>query len=143
MAKVTFNQRVLRTTGVSLAALLIIIAGNAKSLFEGLQGLPVFITAMANGLPLGVGSYLLVQTAGPLFHHFLLKWLPVPQTSGSSWRDFFAEMVTFAGCSAALLAQMWGGTRSEMLLAGLLGAIAGLSSPLILKGLKSVTEVKG
>lgn len=137
MAKTTFNQRVLSATGVSLATLFIIIAGNAKSLFEGLAGLPVFITAMANNLPLGVGSYLLAQLLGPLFHLFLLRWLPAPK-GNIHRKDFFAETLTLLGCSLLCLAQQWGGGSGPMLMAGALGAVAGFSSPWIVKGFQSI-----
>ena len=139
MAKTTFNQRVLGATGVSLATLFIIIAGNSKALFEGLAGLPVFITAMANNLPLGVGSYLLAQLLGPLFHMFLLKWLPAPK-GNKHRKDFVAETLTLLGCSLLCLAQQWGGGSGPMLLAGALGAVAGFSSPYIVKGFQSIAR---
>lgn len=137
MAKVTFNSRVLGATGVSLAALLIILAGNLKPLMEGLMGLPGFITAMATGLPLGVGSYLLAQLLGPFFHLFLLKWLPEPKSNGHR-KQFAAETLTLAACSGVCLVQQWGGTSGEMLLAGLLGALAGFSSPYVCRGFRSI-----
>lgn len=135
--KTSFNQKVLSATGVSLATLLIIVAGNAKSLFEGLMGLPAFITAMSNNLPLGVGSFLLALVLGPLFHLFLLKWLPDSKRNEHR-KDFFAETLTLLTCAGICIVQQWGGTPPKMLMAGALGAVAGFMSPWVVKGFQSI-----
>lgn len=135
--KTSFNQKVLSATGVGTATLLIIIAGNAKSLFEGLMGLPTFITAMSNNLPLGAGSFLLALILGPLFHLFLTKWLPESKRN-IHIKDFFAETLTLLTCAGICLVQQWGGTAPKMLMAGTLGLVAGFMSPYIVKGFRSI-----
>lgn len=126
--KVSFNSRVLSATGVSLAALFIIVAGNAKALFDGLSGLPAFITALATGLPLGVGSYLIAQLLGPFIYLFLTRWLPESKNNAHR-KDFLCEAFTLLTCVLICVAQAWTAGAGTVLLAGLLGTLAGFSSP--------------
>lgn len=137
MSKGTFNQKVISATGVGTAALLIIIAGNAGPLVDGLKGLPALIAAMSNNLPLGSGSFVLALVLGPLFHLFLSKWLPESKINVHR-KSFFAETLTLLTCSGICLVQQWGGTAPKMLLAGALGAVAGFMSPYIVKGFQSI-----
>ncbi len=130
--KVSLNSRVLSATGVSLAALFVLIAGNTKSLIDGLAGLPAFITALATGLPLGVGSYLISQLLGPFIYLFLSRWLPESKKNVHR-KDFLCEAFTLVACVVICIVQAWGLGAGTMLLGGLLGALAGFSSPFLAK----------
>lgn len=129
------NSKIMGATGIGGAALFIVLASNFKPFIEGITALPALISAFSSQLPFKAGSFLLVQMVAPFLYMFLNKWLP---RKHADRHDFVCEAMTLGAAIGAMVAQQWGGRAPEMLSASLLGTLAGLSSPLIVKGFRSL-----
>lgn len=132
------NNKIVGATGVGGAALFIIIAANLKAVIEGVSAIPSMIQAFSEGMPLGVGSTAVALVLCPLVYHFLDKWMPDSKTNRHS---FLVEVMTLGSGVGITVAQQWGVSQgSKMVFPIMLGAVAGLLGPLIVKGLKSFAK---
>jgi hypothetical protein len=132
------NGKILGATGVGGATLFIILAANLKAFIEGAVAIPSLIKAFSSGMPFGTGSTAIALLACPLIYHFLDKWMP---DSGTNRRSFLVEFMTLGAGIGITVAQQWGVSQgSRMVFPIMLGAVAGLLGPLIVKGIKSFTK---
>lgn len=132
-----FGEAIKSATGVSLAALIVILATNGKNALEALTALPVLIAAIASGLPLGAWSGLIATTAAALFHTFARSWHK---------RSLGIEVATVLIGITAVMLQKIGAPVPELLNAFLIGFIAGFgglyASKLLRAMFKRDTNVK-
>ena len=134
----SINNKIVGATGVGGAALFIVLAANLKAVVEGAAAIPSMIKAFSDGMPLGVGSTAVALVLCPLVYHFLDKWMPNSKTNR---RSFLTEFMTLGSGVGITVAQQWGVTQgSRMVFPIMLGAVAGLLGPLIVKGIKSFTK---
>lgn len=131
----SINSKILGATGVGGAALFIVLTANLKAFIEGVAAIPSMIQAFSSGMPLGAGSVAIAMVACPLIYHFLDKWMP---NSKSNRHSFLVEFMTLGSGVGITVAQQWGVVQgSKMIMPIILGAVAGLFSPLMVKGIKS------
>lgn len=124
-----FGDGVKSATGVSLAALIIIVASNGSELLKVLGGLPVLINAYATSLPLGLWSGVIGTALAGGFHSFARSWHK---------KSLGIEVASILVGVAAVTAQMWGSSAGDMLKATMIGVIAGLTGLYSSKLLRSM-----
>lgn len=124
-----FGKSIKSATGVSLAALVLILASNGKAAIEALMGLPVLITAYSQGLPFGFWSGVLATVIACGFHTFARSW---------HRRSFAIELATIMVGLTGVMVQQWGGDRGQVLSALLVGLVAGFGGLFTSKALLSL-----
>lgn len=124
-----FGKSIKSATGVSLAALVLILASNGKAAIEALMGLPVLITAYSQGLPFGFWSGALATAIACGFHTFARSW---------HRRSFAIELATIMVGLTSVIVQQWGGDRGQVLSAMLVGLVAGFGGLFISKAARSL-----
>ncbi len=116
--------------GISGAALLVVLATNAKPLFEGLNAGWIFISNVTSKATLGIGAFMVSILLCTALMWWLDKWLPPSLTiRGRYGRSFFIESIIGIVGILAVWFQM------ETMMGLLIGTIAGLSAPLAYKAI--------
>lgn len=136
----TINGKILATTGVSGAAMFIVIANNWGPFMTGLAAIPATVSAFSSGMPLGAGSFLLAVAVCPLFYRFIDQWLPKKRRDR---HEFLCQSLTILMGTSITVMQQWGATKgSQLVFPIMLGAFAGFLGPLITKGVTSLFRTK-
>lgn len=126
-----------KLTFASLAATVALVALHGKAFIEALTAFPALLTAFASGLPFGVSSFLLAWALSGLFYSFVRRWLVCQR---NVTRELGAQCFALCvGIGVCVAQQMTRDTGAPDLLQALwVGALAGLSSPLVVQALMAV-----
>ena len=116
------------TVGMSLAGIVVLLAMYGAAFWSALEAGWLFLLKLADTAPLGLTSFLMALEMAIAVQPFLRKWV-APHVHCQDSRDFLVESAALA---VGVLV-MWAQTRSLQGL--LLGLLAGLLAPYLLKGI--------
>lgn len=127
--------------GITIAGVVALIGAMAQpGALEAMLGLPKVLQNFATGLPFGLGSFLLALALACVVYYHARQAFNYGK-GGPSGRDFRITLLSLVVACAATMGQalvMRGGTAGELLMALMLGILAGLLAPLIVQGLVSL-----
>ncbi|PZQ30381.1 MAG: hypothetical protein DI562_07215 [Stenotrophomonas acidaminiphila] len=125
------NKLITSTFGVSLAALLVLLAANGRGLAEAITGLWQVMLRFSDTAPMGLVSFLFSLALAVASQPFLRKWMPSLKCPLS--REFLIETAALA---IALIAQL---LQVSDLKGWMLGLLAGFMAPYVFKGLAALS----
>lgn len=134
------NDKILKLTGVSGAALIVLLGLHGKALIEAGTALPSLIRAFSDGLPGGALSFLLSLAISGLFFSFVRRWSECPNPAR---KEFLCHLFALCMGLGVTLGQQYatGQVEPPQLLSAIwIGLIAGLSSPKVVLLLASFTK---
>jgi len=123
------GDNVKSATGVSLAALFIILATNGKQFIEAAAAFPALVQAYSLGLPFGFWSGAVATLLASGFHMFARSWHS---------RSLGIEIATIMIGITVVMVQQMGGTGSEVLSALFVGLVAGFGGLFLSKIVRSM-----
>lgn len=129
------NARILGATGVSGAALLVLLAGNTKELVDGVSGIPALFKAFADVMPAGSGAVGLALAISIAVYAAAINYLH-PDRAGKK-PHFAAETLAIVASICVTTGLAWGSPAKVVLIAVALGFIAGNLGPWLAKGVRS------
>lgn len=119
--------------GISLTAVVVLIAANGKDFFASLMAGWEFLLLVVDKTPLGLASFLLSCVMGVVVMGALRRWLPeMDSRDHMHWRMAFIEMASAAAAFFVLWFQT--GTMLGMILA----VVTGLSISIIYRVLAAI-----
>lgn len=122
---VPLNDRVKSWTGVGVAALFLLIAGNGTAFLEVLRALPALVAAWGSDLPAGVWNITIAWLVGMVAYGLGQWWMPSTR-AGRRAAETGAILVTVG----VLQLYLWGKHDPPARLNALwLGLIAGYAAP--------------
>lgn len=124
-----FGDNIKSSTGVSVAALFIILATNGKEFIEALTAFPTLVQAFSQGLPFGFWSGATATILAASFHMFARSW---------HTRSLGIEIATIMVGMATVMVQQQGGEAGEVLSALFVGLVAGFGGLFIAKIIRSL-----
>lgn len=129
------NEKVKAWTGLSAAALFVLIAGNGAGFLDVLAGFPALASAWASGLPLGLWSMFLATLVG-IVAYLLAEYKLETSRAGRRASETIAILVVIGVAQA----QLWVGEGSpaQRLNALWLGIVFGYLAPYIARRLYAV-----
>lgn len=121
------NDRVKGWTGVGVAALFLLVAGNGTAFLEVLRAVPPLISAWASGLPAGLWNVAIAWLVGMVAYGVGQWWLPSTR-AGRRAAETGAILIT----AGVLQLSLWGEhSAPDRLKALWLGLIAGYAAPYV------------
>lgn len=136
------NEKVKWLTGTSVIGFIAVFALHGEAFIKALMSLPALITAYAAGLPFGATSFLLSLALAALVFSMARRNFRCRYR-----REFFAELLALLVALTVTLAQQYFGaepsTTPRVLQAVLLGLLAGLSAPFLVRGMMAAGKTGG
>lgn len=117
------------------------MAMHGDKAIAAMGGVPVMLRAWADQMPLGAWSFLVALVLGTLL--WLVAIVKLPQNNAARVPHFSADTITLFVAVFITVSQQWLAetrTAGALLNAGCLGAIAGLGSPYIGRGLRALFQ---
>lgn len=126
-------------TGMSLAGFVAVFALHGKAFFEAWAALPPLIRAYSGVLPFGLKSFLLAAAISSLSYALAVRNITCKKRS-----EFYAQMLALTtGLGVALAQQFIDAsvpiTRATTLSAIWIGLLAGLGSPVVVRGMMAAS----
>lgn len=133
------NSKIGKLTFGSIAATIALIAIYGKDFAEALGAFPALLTAFSSGMPFGVSSFLLAWALSGLFYSFVRRWMTCKR---AVIREFGAQMFALCvGLGVCVAQQVTRETGAPDLLQALwVGALAGLSAPMVVQGMMAMLK---
>lgn len=136
------DDKVKWLTGTSLVGFIAVFALHGEAFLKALMAFPALVQAYAAGLPFGATSFLLSFAIAALVFSMVRR-----NFACYTRREFFAEAAALLTALAVTLAQQYFGeipsTTPKVLQATLLGVLAGLSAPFVVRGMMAAGKVRG
>lgn len=130
------DKRLQTVFGVGFGGLLALFALHGRALLDVLMAMPDVAAAFAARMPLGAWSFLIALACAAGIYAFLLRWLP---SCGNGHRPHFAsESMAILTAMLAALVQQSSSSPTHLMRAVLLGLVAGLAAPWLVRGLEAV-----
>lgn len=136
------NDQVKWLTGTSVVGFIAVFALHGEAFIKALMAFPALLQAYASGLPFGATSFLLSFAIAALVfsmarRNFICK----------TRREFIAELLALMMALAVTLTQQYFGdvpsSNSRVLQATLLGLLAGLAAPFVVRGMMAAGKIRG
>lgn len=136
------NDKVKWLTGTSVVGFIAVFALHGEAFIKALMALPALLQAFSQALPFGATSFLLSFAISALTFSMVRRNFGCAER-----REFIAEATALLMALAVTLAQQYFGdvpsTTPKVLQAVLLGLVAGLSAPFVVRGMMAAGKVQG
>lgn len=136
------NEKVKWLTGTSVIGFIAVFALHGEAFLKALMAFPALLQAYSAGLPFGATSFLLSFAISALVFSTARR-----NFSCKTRREFLAELLALVTALAVTLAQQYfgdiPGTTPKVLQATLLGLLAGLASPFVVRGMMAAGKIRG
>lgn len=130
------DKRLRTAFGLGFGGLFALFALHGRALVDVLLALPDVAAAFAARMPFGAWSFLLSMGVSAGLYAFLMRWLPL---CGNGRRPHFAsESIALLAAMLASLLQQQSSAMSPLMNAVLLGLVAGLAAPWLVRGLEAL-----
>jgi energy-converting hydrogenase Eha subunit A len=130
------DKRLQTVFGLGFGGLLALFAMHGGALVDVLLALPEVAAAFAARMPFGAWSFFISMAVSAGLYAFLMRWLPL--CSNGRRPHFAAETMAILAALLASLLQQESSAPSPLMRAVLLGLVAGLLSPWMVRGLEAV-----